>query len=207
MTAMPRRVLLVDDDRDVREALSQSLELADYAVTACSAYISAADHISARFEGVIVTDVRMPGRDGFHLLEQVQAVDADIPVVVLTGEGDVPMAVRAMTGGAYDFLQKPCPPKALISAVARAMEKRALVLANRRLAAERTLLKALEDNGGDTSLSGQMEVVEKYLIEKALVQEEGRAARVADRLCLPRKTLYDKLKRHGLEPGRYRPPE
>ncbi len=200
----PPRVLLVDDDRDVREALSQTLELADYQVTACRAFIEATDHLSRAFAGVVVTDVRMPGRDGFDLLERVRQIDEDIPVIVLSGHGDIPMAVRAMSQGAYDFLEKPCPAKRLIAACARAWEKRALVLANRRLQAKGTLEAALEREAGGESLGRQMDVVEKYLIEAALRAQGGRVTATADALGLPRKTLYDKLKRHHIDPALHR---
>jgi two-component system C4-dicarboxylate transport response regulator DctD len=130
---MIERVLLVDDDAAVREALAQTLELADiHAVTAAS-FVAAKDRITADFEGVVLSDMRMPGRDGFHLLEYAQGVDADLPVVLLTGEGDIPMAVAAMGKGAFGFLEKPCAPAELIAILKRALKTRALVLDNRRL--------------------------------------------------------------------------
>ena len=149
-------VLFVDDDRDVREAITQSLELADYTVIACRAFIEATDHLTPGFPGVVVTDIRMPGKDGFAMLERTHKVCPDIPVIFLTGQGDIPMAVRAMAEGAYDFLEKPCPPKTLIRVVERALEKRRLVLENRRLHAEH---KVLTD--GEGSLAAQMTMVEK----------------------------------------------
>lgn len=130
---MSRRVLLVDDDAAVREALGQTLELADIACIPASSFIVAADHISSDFAGVIVSDIRMPGRDGFHLLAHVRDVDADLPVILLTGEGDIPMAVKAMGQGAFDFLEKPCAPTDLLAVVERALRTRALVLENRAL--------------------------------------------------------------------------
>lgn len=126
-------VLLVDDDRAVRDALGQTLELSGYTVTACGSYIEAKDHISADFPGLVLTDVRMPGKDGFDLLRLCQEVDAELPVILLTGEGDIPMAVRGMTGGAFDFLEKPCERDRLLEAVGRAARTRALVIENRRL--------------------------------------------------------------------------
>jgi len=127
------RVLLVDDDASVREALGQTLELAHLVPTLAGSYIEAKDYITPRFEGVIVSDIRMPGKDGFALLEFAQSVDAELPVILLTGEGDVPMAVRGISSGAFDFLEKPCAPKDLIAVVEKALKTRALVLENRRL--------------------------------------------------------------------------
>lgn len=130
---MMQKVLLVDDEPLVREALGQTLELADIPAILAGSYIEAKDHISADFDGVVISDIRMPGKDGFALLEYAQSVDADLPVILLTGEGDVPMAVRGINAGAFDFLEKPCAPKDLLVVVERAQKTRALVLENRRL--------------------------------------------------------------------------
>lgn len=130
---MTGQVLLVDDDAAVREALSQTLELADLSPIPASSFVAAKDRITADFDGVILSDIRMPGRDGFHLLSYARQQDPDLPVILLTGEGDIPMAVDAMGKGAFGFLEKPCAPKELIGALERALKTRALVLDNRRL--------------------------------------------------------------------------
>ena len=130
---MTTRVLVVDDERDVREALGQMLELADLEPHVVSSVIEAKDHISPDFEGVILTDIRMPGRDGFHLLDHVRRVDDALPVILLTGEGDIPMAVRAMSEGAYGFLEKPCGAEDMLPIIRKALTSRGLVLENRRL--------------------------------------------------------------------------
>jgi two-component system C4-dicarboxylate transport response regulator DctD len=130
------RVLLVDDDRAVREALGQTLELAGLRPVLVGSYIEAKDHVAPDFEGVVLTDIRMPGKDGFALLEHSRKVDPDLPVILLTGEGDVPMAVRGMAGGAFDFLEKPCNPSDLLAVVGKALKTRALVLENRALKRE-----------------------------------------------------------------------
>ncbi|MEJ6402402.1 sigma-54-dependent transcriptional regulator [Yoonia sp. 2307UL14-13] len=130
---MTKRVLLVDDDRDIREALGQTLELADLVPTVAGSFVEAKDHLTPRFDGVVVSDIRMPGRDGFYLLDYVRETDGELPVILLTGEADIPMAVRAMSAGAYDFLEKPCAPASFVAVVERALKARALVLENRRL--------------------------------------------------------------------------
>ncbi|MEY8829053.1 sigma-54-dependent transcriptional regulator [Sedimentitalea sp. XS_ASV28] len=119
-----RRVLLVDDDAAVRDALAQTLDLADFDVTTAGSFVAAKDHIRHDFTGVILSDIRMPGRDGFHLLSYARGVDEDLPVVLLTGEGDIPMAVSAMEKGAFDFLEKPCAPAALVAVLERALAAR-----------------------------------------------------------------------------------
>jgi two-component system, NtrC family, C4-dicarboxylate transport response regulator DctD len=88
--------------------------------------------VHAEFGGVIVTDVRLPGRSGLNLLTQVVKLDPDLPVIVVTGYGDVDMAVEAMRAGAYDFIEKPFAAERLMETVRRAEEKRRLVLENRR---------------------------------------------------------------------------
>lgn len=140
---MMQRVLLVDDDKEVREALGQSLELADMAPILASSFIVAKDHISTDFEGVIVTDIRMPGRDGFHLLSYARSIDPELPVILLTGEGDIPTAVKAMEQGAHSFLEKPCAPNELIMLIEKASEARREVLENRR--------RKLEMESGDAA--------------------------------------------------------
>ncbi|UWQ27342.1 sigma-54 dependent transcriptional regulator [Leisingera sp. M523] len=130
---MTRKVLLVDDDAAVREALAQTLELNDLEVVACGSFVAAKDHITPAFGGIIVSDIRMPGRDGFHLLDYARSMDEELPVVLLTGEGDIPMAVKAMSQGAFDFLEKPCAAADFLPVLERALKTRALVLENRRL--------------------------------------------------------------------------
>ncbi len=128
-----RRVLLVDDDPAVRDALSQTLELNDVDALTVGSFVAAKDLITADFTGVILSDIRMPGRDGFHLLDYARSMDPELPVILLTGEGDIPMAVRAMSQGAFDFLEKPCASDALMTVLERALQTRSLVLENRRL--------------------------------------------------------------------------
>ncbi len=130
---MTRTVLLVDDDAAVRDALGQTLELADLEAITAGSFVVAKDHITPEFPGVILSDIRMPGRDGFHLLDYAQKIDRELPVILLTGEGDIPMAVRAMGQGAFGFLEKPCAAADLLAEVERALKTRALVLENRHL--------------------------------------------------------------------------
>ncbi len=135
---MSDKVLLIDDEAPVRAALGQTLELADLQPILAGSFIVAKDHIDRNFDGVIVSDIRMSGRDGFHVLGYARAVDPDLPVILLTGEGDIPMAVKGMSEGAFDFLEKPCATKQLLEVVTRALKARRDVLAvrNHAVAAE-----------------------------------------------------------------------
>lgn len=148
------RVVLVEDDAAFREALTERLRLAGLEITACASAEAALKVLSERFEGVVVTDLRMPGMDGRALVERLAAVDADLPVVMMTGHGDIAEAVEAMKRGAYDFLAKPFAPERLIESLRRALDKRALVLDNRRLAA------LAEEGEWSIPLSGDSRAVE-----------------------------------------------
>jgi two-component system C4-dicarboxylate transport response regulator DctD len=113
-------VIFVDDEADIRLANVQSLELAGFDVIACDSAAAALDAVYTDFPGVVVTDVRMPGTDGLALFRRLRALDADLPVILVTGHGDIAMAVEAMRDGAHDFLPKPYPSDRLVETVRRA---------------------------------------------------------------------------------------
>ncbi len=127
------QVILVDDDPHLRQALSQTLDLAGLKVVALADAQGLAERIEADWPGVVVSDIRMPGIDGLQLLEQLHGRDRELPVLLITGHGDVPLAVQAMRAGAYDFLEKPFASDALLDSVRRALALRRLVLDNRSL--------------------------------------------------------------------------
>lgn len=133
--ARPTAVALVEDDIDFRQALAERLTLEGYDVRAFAAAEPALKAIDADYPGVVVTDLRMPGLDGRQLLSRLQALDPALPVIMITGHGDIADAVAAMHDGAYDFVAKPFPFERLHDSLNRALEKRGLVLENRRLAA------------------------------------------------------------------------
>lgn len=132
---MPR-VLFVDDEDHLRIAARQTFELADMQVETCNSGDAALKRIEPGFDGVVVTDIRMPGLDGTGLLAQVQKIDPDIPVIMVTGHGDVDLAVECIKTGAYDFLEKPWQADRLVACVRRAAEQRRLTLENRALRAQ-----------------------------------------------------------------------
>ncbi len=130
---MLNSVMVVDDESSIRSAVEQWLSLSGFEVQLFSRADECLAQLPAHFPGVILSDVRMPGMTGLELLAEVQRRDADMPVILLTGHGDVPMAVEAMRDGAYDFLEKPFSPETLLSSLRRALDKRRLVLENRAL--------------------------------------------------------------------------
>lgn len=130
---MLNSVMVVDDESSIRCAVEQWLSLSGFEVQLFSRAEECLAALPAHFAGVILSDVRMPGMGGLALLADVQKRDADLPVILLTGHGDVPMAVEAMRDGAYDFLEKPFSPESLLGSLRRALDKRRLVLENRAL--------------------------------------------------------------------------
>jgi DNA-binding NtrC family response regulator len=158
-------VLIVEDDPDVRLGCEQAMQLADIRAEGLGSAEEAFPRLVPGFPGVIVTDMRLPRADGMEVLRRARAVDADLPVIIITGHGDVTLAVEAMRGGAYDFIQKPFSPEHLVEVVRRALEKRALALEvvdlRRRLA---------QREGVEAKLIGrspQMEQVRKLVADVA----------------------------------------
>jgi len=114
-------VHVIDDDDGVRESLRFLLESAGLTV---HAHASAEAFLAADLDpaGCVLTDIRLPGMDGMELLRRLPAQGVRLPVIVMTGHADVPLAVQAMKAGAIDFLEKPFSEEALIAAVERAQE-------------------------------------------------------------------------------------
>lgn len=126
-------VLFVDDEEDIRLANKQLFELEGFDVAVFPSAEKALETLTPDWGGVVVSDVKMPKMDGMEFLTRVRALDEEIPVVLITGHGDVPMAIQAVRNGAYDFLEKPASPEYLVDVVRHAIEKRQLVLESRAL--------------------------------------------------------------------------
>ena len=126
-------ILFVDDEEHLRFAAAQTFKLEELDVTCLAQADKALEHISRNFAGILVTDLRMPDMDGIELMRRVLEIDPEFPVILVTGHGDVELAVRCMREGAYDFLEKPYAPDRLIDIVRRALDKRRLTLENRAL--------------------------------------------------------------------------
>jgi two-component system C4-dicarboxylate transport response regulator DctD len=153
------QAILIEDEAALRLATSQTLELGGFSVQACASAEEAQALLRSDYAGVIVTDVRLPGRSGLDLLAQIAALDAELPVIVVTGHGDVEMAVAAMRGGAYDFIEKPFASGRLLDAVRRAQERRRLVLENRQLRTDRARHPDLPDLIGRSAAIEQLKVL------------------------------------------------
>ena len=132
------RILIVDDDSAVRDSLRILLESAGHTV---ETYASAKDFLRdpAPTHGCLVVDIRMPEMDGLALQEEIARRGIDLPVIIMTGHGDVPLAVRGMKAGAIDFIEKPFDSQMLLESIARAL---AVGESRRNKAAE---IKAAQD--------------------------------------------------------------
>ena len=130
-------MLYVEDDELVRRAGVQSLQLAGFDATGYGSAEAALNTLDGgAFAGVVVSDIRLPGMSGLYLLAHCREHAPEVPVILVTGHGDISMAVQAMRDGAYDFIEKPFAAERLVETVRRALERRALRLENRALRRE-----------------------------------------------------------------------
>ena len=138
-----QEILVVDDDLYLLAAIKQTLMLNGYAVQTFANPLEALNSLDAHPFAAVLADIRMPEMSGMVLLERILAVDPDLPVILITGHGDINMAVEAVKKGAYHFLQKPVDEDIILATLARAIERRQLVLENRHLEKQ---LRASRDN-------------------------------------------------------------
>ncbi|MGL4291564.1 MAG: sigma-54-dependent transcriptional regulator [Phreatobacter sp.] len=121
-------VIVVEDDPPMRLGCIQAIQLAGLPALGFGSAEEALRTITPGFPGVVVTDLRLPGIDGMAFGARCREIDPDLPVIIITGHGDIAVAVEAMRAGAYDFITKPFRPEGLVDVVRRATEKRALTL-------------------------------------------------------------------------------
>jgi two-component system response regulator FixJ len=120
---MPNKVYVIDDDEAMRDSLMFLLDSAGFEVTLFEAAQQFLDALPTLSFGCVVSDVRMPGIDGIELLKRLKATHSAFPIVVMTGHGDVPLAVEAMKLGAVDFLEKPFEDDRLIAMIDTAIRE------------------------------------------------------------------------------------
>ena len=130
------KVAIVDDEKDMRLSISQWLSLSGYDTESFASAAEALSVVGPDYPGIVITDIRMPGMDGLGLLKKLMSSDSALPVMMITGHGDVPMAVEAMRLGAFDFLEKPFDPDNMTAIVRKATAARRLTLDNRALRRE-----------------------------------------------------------------------
>jgi len=132
----PMTIAIVDDEEDMRQSISQWLSLTGYNTETYSSAEDALMALGPDYRGIVISDIRMPGMDGMTFLKRLMSIDSALPVILITGHGDVPMAVEAMQIGAYDFLEKPFDPERMSDLARRATHTRRLTLDNRALRRE-----------------------------------------------------------------------
>ena len=199
----PATVLLVDDDASVRKALTRLIRSAGYKV---QSFGSAREFLDAHVVEVVemaclVLDISMPGLNGFDLQKELDAAAAVLPIIFITGHGDIPMSVRAMKSGAVDFLPKPVKDKALMAAIEQALaraerefsERMELASIQRRLASltprEREVMALVVRGFLNKQIAFKFGTVEKTVkvhrarvMEKMEVQSLAELVRLAERV-------------------------
>jgi len=130
------KIAIVDDEKDMRQSIGQWLALSGYDTETFAGAEEALQAITPDYPGIVITDIRMPGMDGMSFLKKLMGTDSALPVIMITGHGDVPMAVEAMRIGAFDFLEKPFNPDRMSQLAKKAIGARRLTLDNRALRRE-----------------------------------------------------------------------
>jgi DNA-binding NtrC family response regulator len=130
------KIAIVDDEKDMRQSISQWLALSGYDTETFASAEEALGTLGADYPGIVISDIKMPGMDGIQLLRKLMGSDSALPVIMITGHGDVPMAVEAMRIGAFDFLEKPFNPDRMSDLAKKATNARRLTLDNRALRRE-----------------------------------------------------------------------
>jgi len=200
---MSKTVYIVDDEESVIASLQNLLEAEGYAIssfTSSSDFLSEADY---KTPGCLITDLNMPGFDGFDVSEQLTERGYSIPTIFLTGFGTIPITVRAMKAGAFEFLTKPVMPDDLIKVVEDALalsEKSATLSQEKRLVTarynsltprEKELMKYIVRGLLNKQIAAEMGISEitakvhkRRVLEKMMVRSVSEIVRMAERLNL-----------------------
>ncbi|MCF3594356.1 sigma-54 dependent transcriptional regulator [Rhodobacteraceae bacterium LMO-12] len=134
--AKAMKIAIVDDEQDMRRSISQWLALSGYDTETFPSAEDALKALGPEYPGIVISDIKMPGMDGMQFLKKLMGSDSALPVIMITGHGDVPMAVEAMRVGAFDFLEKPFNPDRMTELAKKATNMRRLTLDNRALRRE-----------------------------------------------------------------------
>lgn len=199
-------VHIIDDDDALRESLAFLLGTAQIAVRSYASAAAFLEQLPAADLGCVITDVRMPGLSGIDLLKRLKERKIDVPVIVITGHGDVPLAVEAMKFGAVDFLEKPFDDEVLLASVQSALREREgqskrvteRALIDERLAAlskrERDVLGGLVAGHANKQIAFDLGISPRTVeIYRANLMEKMRAASLSDlvRMALIAEILGD----------------
>ncbi|PHR83890.1 MAG: DNA-binding response regulator [Colwellia sp.] len=217
-------VYVIDDDIHICTAIEQMLELQNFNVQTFNDATVLLSKIDKQWPGIIISDINMPNMDGHQLMTEVHNIDNHLPIILLTGFGDISMAVNAMRKGAYDFIEKPFNNEHLLDTVKRALDKRALVLENRHLKKElethsspgprilgnapsivymRNMLNQVMDAPADVMIDGETgtgkELVARYLHDHSIRKDKNFVALNCG--AIPENIIESEL--FGAESGAY----
>lgn len=173
---MQYTILIIDDEKNIREGLGAALEMEGYKIALASDGKAGLERIVKGDIDLVITDLRMPEVSGEHVLAKVTAENPGVPVIVLTGHGSIDSAVDAMRNGAYDFLTKPLNLDQLVLIVKRALQGRELVLKHKELQEELNSRKSFESIiGKSAEMQKIFEIVRKAAGSKASVLITGES--------------------------------
>ncbi|MCW8863278.1 MAG: sigma-54 dependent transcriptional regulator [Colwellia sp.] len=217
-------VYVIDDEEHICSAIEQMLELQGFNVHTFSNAETLLSKVERHWPGIIISDINMPKMDGHQLMERIHQIDSGLPIILLTGFGDISMAVKAMRNGAYDFIEKPFNNEHLLDTVKRALDKRALVLENRHLKKElenhaspgprilgnspsithmRNMLNQVMDAPADVMIDGETgcgkELVARYLHDHSIRKDKNFVALNCG--AIPENIIESEL--FGAESGAY----
>lgn len=188
--ALSTQLIIVDDDFDLRDSLEAFFGSPEFSVTSFDSGKALLENLPEHFDGVIVCDLQMPEMSGLEVLKALQETTDAPPVILMTAFGDIPVAVEAMNLGAYDFIEKPFDPVGMKDKVLQAAQTR------RTQSTQPKLDK-------DLKLREYVDNFEKSLLEQALAECSGHVGKVCDLLKIPRRTLNEKLLKHGISRQRF----
>lgn len=127
------RILVIDDERSIRNTLKDILEYEKYVVDVAEDGVKGLEKVKAGEYDIILCDIKMPVMDGIEVLEKLDEMGADMPVVMISGHGNIDTAVEAIKKGAYDFIEKPLDLNRLLITIRNAMDKSTLVTETKNL--------------------------------------------------------------------------
>jgi len=218
------QIFVIDDDAHIRTAIEQMLDLAGFQVKTFADAKTLLSQIDKHWAGIVISDINMPNMDGHQLMNHIHKIDVDLPIILLTGFGDISMAVNAIRKGAYDFIEKPFNNEHLLDTAKRALDKRSLVLENRQLKKElethsspgprilgrssainhmRNMLNNVMDAPADIMIDGETgtgkELVARYLHDHSIRKDKNFVALNCG--AIPENIIESEL--FGAESGAY----
>lgn len=205
------KVYFVDDDRGMINSSVQWLTLSGLKVQAFADPKVLLKTMKPNAACIVVSDIKMPDLDGMSLMQHLHSKDKHLPVILITGHGDIPLAVEAMKKGAYEFLTKPFSPEKLLEVIKSAQTMRMGYLASQKMTVEpinsdSDEIESIDRNTANEAgpLNELVDDYEKTIIEAALKKHGGDIALVLDDLNLPRRTLNAKMKKYGIARRNFR---